>query len=290
MDANWNWDPRKIAISRKGYAFVGDMTNTVRVIEFDRSAVTSRIESLPDAAARLPTQFRLNSEVNKLSLVTTSGNTIHYVMTYTSDASATVALTDPNCEPGFIRDLGVCERCREGFTLRGGNTCQACSDNSCYHCGTDRPDHCTKCRDNASWGTIKCDCNENFYLETATGICRTCHNSCAHCTGPANNQCVSCNHTNNAYLSAANTCSCIDTYYLDTAPPELCRPCGTACRTCSGPANNQCLTCFDGSAPVGGVCTCPGGTTWSTTQRRCENTGCPVRCLTCSGSACLTCN
>ena len=207
-------------------------------------------------------------------------------MSYTSDSSATVALVDLNCETGYIRDLGVCERCKEGFTLRGGNTCQACSDNSCYYCINDALDHCTKCRDNASWGTNKCDCNENFYLDTLTGICKNCHNSCAHCTGPINTQCISCNHTNNAFLSAALTCSCIDTYYLDTTPTELCKPCGNGCRTCSGPNNNQCVTCFDGSAPAGGICNCPGGTTWSATQRRCENAACPLPCLTCTGTVC----
>lgn len=74
-----------------------------------------------------------------------------------------------------------------------------------------------------------------------------CHSSCSQCDGSLSTNCVSCYE--NAIL-ATKQCICNDGFFLEEIqnniyrPGGICRMCHSNCKTCNGPSDNNCLSCF----------------------------------------------
>lgn len=153
------------------------------------------------------------------------------------------------------------------------------STNSCKLC----PSSCTNCKiiNNITTCTL---CSAGTYLDTASGLCRSCPNGAATC--------------DNIQIT-----TCIVGYYL--VSPIVCLPCVANCQQCSTAdcflcnqgyyknssggcvACNSSLSC-QGCTSISACTSCASGFYLTTTApRKCLS--CSTNCLTCTSSACTIC-
>ena len=193
------------------------------------------------------------------------------------------------CPSNTFDNSNICEDCHTPCL-----TCNGPNNNNCLSCDTG----------NALNGkfhfvdkTCIQTCPSNTYDDS--NVCRACHNTCLSCSGALDNNCLSCNPSstpNGKFYFSPKTCieTCPSSTFNDN---NICRDCHTDCLTCSGSANNQCLSCDSLSATHGKflftdkmcAATCPSNTY--------EDSGvckdCHSSCLTCNGPAnnqCLSCD
>ncbi len=129
--------------------------------------------------------------------------------------------------------------------------------------------------------TISCPTGSVF--NPSTQLCQ--------CTNPSQNVINGvCQACQSGSTWNGNACVCNSGFFLSNS---LCYPCSSTCQTCSGPANNQCLTCsVNRVTPVNGVCTsggtgCNPGFFLSTTG---QCSPCLTNCATCvSSTSCSKC-
>ncbi|KAL4497748.1 hypothetical protein ABPG73_020845 [Tetrahymena malaccensis] len=87
--------------------------------------------------------------------------------------------------------------------------------------------------------------------KTIRQINAACDPSCKTCSGPPPNNCITCTDTSK-FLSAKmnNSCvaSCAASEFADTSNPQQkkCTQCSSACQTCNGPLDSNCLICAQG--------------------------------------------
>ncbi|KAL4512756.1 hypothetical protein ABPG72_017441, partial [Tetrahymena utriculariae] len=96
------------------------------------------------------------------------------------------------------------------------------------------------------------DSQNTFPLQYNTYImypCSQCNSACYGCTGPNSNDCTSC-ASNQFYDSASKSClssqpaqTFCTQANIDLQTYQICQPCYSTCKTCSGTQKNQCLTC-----------------------------------------------
>ena len=110
---------------------------------------------------------------------------------------------------------------------------------------------------------IRCLCNVNHLwgLRDLRIYQLLCDTSCSSCNGPNPNNCLSCYPL--ASLSNG-ICTCIDYHYIEefcsppipctSAPYSACRRCHLSCKTCAGPTENECLSCFFTDVLINGKC------------------------------------
>ncbi len=99
-----------------------------------------------------------------------------------------------------------------------------------------------------------------YFNTNGVASCSPCHNSCKTCSGPAIYMCLGCDTVINfRFIVNSNSCVCLDRYY-EVTNQTICQACHYSCLTCSGPNNNQCLSCNTtanrSSTPVNGSCIC----------------------------------
>jgi len=174
--------------------------------------------------------------------------------------------------------------------------CQNC-DISCETCkGISR--NCTSCSPNSllkitsNFGTCIDNCTSNQYLSDYT--CFPCDIRCSGCLGPSNSNCTACSSDyflNISTNQCTNLCPLISQYYDKSL--KTCKDCNNTCLTCSGPAYNQCLSCFPAfyyfpsATTCGSICPILG---YYIKNNLCET--CDSTCKTCKGSLntnCLSC-
>ena len=152
------------------------------------------------------------------------------------------------------------------------NTCKPCYQaplttdfvQSCSMCVGPSSTDCTGCPAGSFLYSVNGSCLLNcpsigFWEDSSSHTCKACYqytaasptdNTCVSCSGSNPNNCLSCNST--TFLDqTTNTCTfnCPIGYYGDTAT-NICKPCYSSdkdlmktCKTCSGPNENNCLSC-----------------------------------------------
>lgn len=135
----------------------------------------------------------------------------------------------------------------------------------------------------ASWGI--------YQLTVSIDTCNSVY--CTSCSGPTASDCLSC--ISGLFLQAAgpSTCEslCPDGFYSDSST-NTCPNCNTACKKCSGPSANECLSCNAGkyllvqAGTSQCVDSCPS-THYPDNDNNCMP--CDTTCATCSGSLPTNC-
>ncbi|EAR90505.2 zinc finger lsd1 subclass family protein (macronuclear) [Tetrahymena thermophila SB210] len=174
--------------------------------------------------------------------------------------------------------------------------CQVC-DPTCYNCiSPGDQNSCTSCSGTLYLFSNQCinTCPTNtFYLtQTNNNICQPCHNSCKTCDGPNNNNCQSCLALS-LFQQSSKTCvsQCNPNQYQNNSDPNnlICSSCDPSCATCSGPNNNNCVTCTGSLFLYQNQCisNCPKKYYNNTQNNQC--TQCDSSCYTCNGIATNNC-
>uniref|UniRef100_A0A9J8AQS0 Proprotein convertase subtilisin/kexin type 5a n=1 Tax=Cyprinus carpio carpio TaxID=630221 RepID=A0A9J8AQS0_CYPCA len=184
------------------------------------------------------------------------------------------------CPDGFFEDTdqGFCERCHADCELCDGpepNNCDSCSD-------TDHTLHN---------GACLAPCPAHTYRDSRSGECMACDSSCLTCSGPHDTSCTSCPEgmAMDAHGRCATPTTCPSHHYSNQ--DGECHLCHKYCHECSGPHQDQCLSCNQNHYLLNGSCVnqCPDEYFRGETQR-CEP--CHPNCLTCMGRhshECLSC-
>ncbi|KAL4456077.1 hypothetical protein ABPG74_014038 [Tetrahymena malaccensis] len=180
------------------------------------------------------------------------------------------------CPPGTVKNqnTGNCDKCEEGCQIcqsngkctqcfpnyilnacnSGGKQCTQCpqpnqysigSNSQCFNCDS-------ICKNCFGAGPLNCVQCADGYFKADNNLCLECDPSCQACKlGPK--FCISCkpgydyiSYESSLPKSKYKTC-------YKTCPPnqntdqqnKICYSCSYACKTCSGPGDNQCLTCID---------------------------------------------
>lgn len=120
-------------------------------------------------------------------------------------------------------------------------------------------------------------CPDQYLSENS---CKNCDPSCKSCVGPTARECLEC-HNNESLNVDTRTCNkaCHRKFYANDKT-FICQSCHKSCATCSGPGDNQCLTCPDKLHFHNNTCLlqCPAGW-YKTFDRKCSP--CSTRCKTC---------
>ena len=190
------------------------------------------------------------------------------------------------CAGGSVRSLDTCrsvcgdgllasvERCDDGNRINGDGCSSACEIENGYACrpgGASTTSNCTLC--------AEIDAARSCHTCTQDGGCSSCASPTPFQDG---DRCVASCTPLGKYNDALNRC--------DACHPE--------CRTCSGPARAQCLSCNPASSQpflVGSQCvgSCPEGHFVIDDQSSFGCMGCHATCSTCSNStsaSCTSCN
>jgi proprotein convertase subtilisin/kexin type 5 len=118
----------------------------------------------------------------------------------------------------------------------------------------------------------------------------SCDAACLTCTGPNNSTCTSCTgglllvqNLTGGYCIGA----CLAVGYTQSG--TSCLECHTSCLTCSGTANNECLSCPSGTYLSNSYCrmVCPPASFPNTTSSQCSP--CDGSCTYCFGSTIDNC-
>ena len=123
--------------------------------------------------------------------------------------------------------------------------CRRTCDTSCEDCIADTAQGCTRCRA----GYRHLVLNPSTREGTCTLKTNNCHVTCATCNGPSAQDCTSCrNISNRGSLTLKNgECRCQKNTYM-VQDEQRCYPCHSDCRSCKGPAADQCVICSNPSA------------------------------------------
>jgi len=222
------------------------------------------------------------------------GTTLKVPITSSNFASVNSIKTSKNievtCKPGyyFHEPSKRCAKCPKGTckNLKGLQECTPCP------VGT----YNNYLKSSRILNTDPCPKGEYYDLNEPGG-CKPCPK------GKYNNEfgqvgvqyCIECPPTTYSDSEGATSCKdCPFGTYPSRADRTHCLDCDPLCQTCSGPTNNQCLSCIgDSEAVVFGVksCNCPAGSYYSTPDKRCFP--CHPFCLSCSGPSsddCESCN
>eukprot|EP00828_Plagiopyla_frontata_P040220 TRINITY_DN538_c0_g1_i2.p1 TRINITY_DN538_c0_g1~~TRINITY_DN538_c0_g1_i2.p1 ORF type:complete len:1831 (+),score=273.59 TRINITY_DN538_c0_g1_i2:3-5495(+) len=223
-----------------------------------------------------------------------------------------------SCRPGFFLNgttTGFCLSCHHSCATCTGSTLSQCSSclstdfrvltqntyctclNGYFNNGTQST--CVSCPSNCKTCSTyqNCtSCNDGYYWKS--GACLACPNTCKTCLGGTINDCTSCNTNNNQAPAIASAtrfaCICLKTdKYIDSA--GLCQDCHFTCQTCSGPSQNDCLTCNASlqrvALALNKTCPCAEGYYQKDSEWQCQQ--CHYTCKTCSGPEkyqCSSCN
>ena len=158
----------------------------------------------------------------------------------------------------------------EGFVTNGLGHCFPCSSiNNCNSCDTSFG--CTECQTgyflNSTTGISSCElcnaalsnctwcqnssvctrCDVNYKLQNGvcSSTCVSCLGGCTKCEGFNCDICLTC-PTNTLLYNGSCVFSCPFDYYSSydsNLNTSVCSECNSSCKSCNGPANDQCLSC-----------------------------------------------
>ncbi|KAI3384227.1 hypothetical protein SNEBB_007136 [Seison nebaliae] len=180
------------------------------------------------------------------------------------------------CPPGCRLCNGSlptnCTKCHLGYEMKGIEGCQPimlkelkkievnCSIDYCLNCRydimNDYKEKCIKCKNSfyLSYDQGECvaECPENnFYSWTSEidenhRLCLPCHPTCLKCHGSRIRECTECKNKSITNLSANQLCQndkvCPQHTFVNN--DGYCQDCHTSCKSCFGPLDKSCLSCF----------------------------------------------
>lgn len=140
--------------------------------------------------------------------------------------------------------------------------------------------YCQSCPLNSQWNGTLCLCQTGYTMKDNTCVC-------SPGTYLIGSTCRACD-VNAVYILSQRTCVCKGGWY---GTFDRCSQCPSSCATCSGPGNDQCITCPVNSQFSNGFCTsssCPSGY-YTDGNNNCQ--ACLNNCAVCSNaSSCIQCN
>ncbi|EWS75215.1 leishmanolysin family protein (macronuclear) [Tetrahymena thermophila SB210] len=170
---------------------------------------------------------------------------------YTLDVASSQCL--PQCDSSCLtcskpNDANSCLSCKDGSFLNGLSQCQPCKS-PCSKCNG-LADKCTACITNY---------NLNISLQSCSPVCDS---SCKTCSEAQDaSKCLSCQ---DGFFLISNTCqkckqpcqtcqdqadkclSCISNdFKYDALQFKCTSSCHSSCKTCTGPSQSNCTSCFD---------------------------------------------
>lgn len=183
-----------------------------------------------------------------------------------------------SCPSHFYADARLCVPCHE----------------DCLECSGPSADDCDLCAEASLIlynGQCLEECPEGTYFERATKVCKDCPKSCRSCSSLG--ICTTCREglrVNNHGGCVPHT-ECATVEYWDEEALE-CKACHAKCFRCTGPSEDQCLTCLRDSLLLNTTCVkdCPEGHYADEDSHRCAP--CHSSCRTCEGRhsmQCLSC-
>lgn len=140
-------------------------------------------------------------------------------------------------------------------------------------------------------------CPVGFFGNSTAQTCQNCATYCLECTGPAKAHCVTCDNLHSFKSTITSECVlCESNQFGDDVTAHACVNCHSSCKTCSGAADTQCLSCDASKAyfvvisAISKKCiACAARQYGEDATQQCKN--CIANCVTCSdGSTCLTCD
>jgi hypothetical protein len=149
------------------------------------------------------------------------------------------------CDPA-VPDGSKCLTCYQGTYLEAAtNKCLSCHW-SCETCSDDT-NVCLTCKKELTLqgdSTCLLQCAPGLYRDEGRNVCRICQKYCKTCDGPSSKNCLTCVNLD-FELRPDGFCQrkCLDTQYYTHDGLNECRDCHPSCGTCSGPFENQCLSC-----------------------------------------------
>ncbi|EAR90502.2 zinc finger lsd1 subclass family protein (macronuclear) [Tetrahymena thermophila SB210] len=233
---------------------------------------------------------------------------------YAPDTSNICQPCDASCLTCSLpQSTTSCQTCKPNTYLNPDNSCQnTCVDNywpdstkqicqtcspTCYNCKSPGDSKsCLSCSGDLYLNNNQClsTCPPGQYpfKQTNNNICQSCDKNCKTCNGQNSNNCLSC-QAPLFYQASSSTCesSCNANQYKNDTN-QSCSPCPSNCATCSGPNNNNCLSCSGNLFFYQNQCipNCPDGFFNDNTNNTCSP--CDSTCFTCNGSKqnnCLSC-
>ena len=182
------------------------------------------------------------------------------------------------CGPQSYHDiaLGHCEPCHP--------TCHTCTGSADTQCGTCKPDFI--------YFERRCvpHCPETGYTRSRDGKeCITCPTGCDACTGHVG-QCGNCSQgwimTSDGQCLQSDSSHCQPGLYHSSG---TCLACHRQCKTCSGPRDTDCTSCYPDHRQYLSTCvqTCPHGTYVASHSNLCIP--CPHSCSKCDAGKCYEC-
>ena len=206
-----------------------------------------------------------------------------------------------------FHEFGRCvKKCPEGFSKSKLSICEKCHS-TCLRCSKFLKDHDTTDPDtNPANGCTRCYLGQSLRRDNSCGLCASgtytnseqrcipCHSSCQECFSKTENSCLACRESS-LLIMDTKTCLAADQcppLYFKVMNSNSCFRCHKDCKSCSGPTDRDCLSCFLGKLlNIDGTCavSCKLGS-FEFSDSECK--ACPKNCLIClksSSQVCLEC-
>ncbi|KAL4489764.1 hypothetical protein ABPG72_022404 [Tetrahymena utriculariae] len=223
-------------------------------------------------------------------------------VSYCCSGSLYLDISTNSCNSTCPQDISTnsCNStCPQGTYPDGStNICSNC-DANCATCYGGTSSNCLTCNLPLSYqkSTSECisSCTSGQYLDTNTNNCTQCDSSCLNCFGGSKKQCVDC-QLPRYFQKLTTSCElqCQPNQY-GNSKTAMCEQCDNSCATCSGPSNNQCLSCENSLfyLQTSGACVsnCPSGYFQNNLLNQCQK--CDSTCKECSGTSntqCTSCS
>ncbi|EAR88128.2 zinc finger lsd1 subclass family protein (macronuclear) [Tetrahymena thermophila SB210] len=185
------------------------------------------------------------------------------------------------------------------FKNTANNKCEPCHP-SCNTCSGSSSSNCLSCQGslyfNSVTKTCQSTCPDGTYPNSNGNVCSQCDTTCLTCNGGTSSNCLSCTFPSRYFQPLTSQCvtQCNTNQYAKSTSPPTCQNCDPTCKTCSGTAPNNCLSCSGNFylSTSGNICTtqCQNHEFQNSANNKC--TTCDSSCFTCSGSQpnnCLSC-
>jgi len=216
-----------------------------------------------------------------------------------------------SCEPcpkhcRVCRDQDTCLTCDDNTMLSGGQCVVRCGPQSFYddmtgQCDTCHPNchscvgptdvQCESCKKNLIYFERRCVpyCPAGYRVNKAGSECLPCPRGCDTCpetSAKCHNCSLGWSMTSDGLCVSPDSNNCQPGLYWSSG---TCLACHLKCKTCSGPRDMDCTTCYPDHRQYLSSCveTCSAGTYPSEHGKFCIS--CPHTCASCSVNSCQTC-
>ncbi|XP_074062783.1 proprotein convertase subtilisin/kexin type 5 isoform X2 [Macrotis lagotis] len=193
---------------------------------------------------------------------------------------------------GLLLNTTCVEKCPDDYyTDTENHQCFPCHS-SCKTCDGKHSNQCQSCHpgwfrmvqaDSGNKCLLKCE--EGYYADNSSGLCKKCNQDCRECWGPHPTDCLSC-HKYFFLLHSKGECHriCPEHYYTENRT-HTCERCHPTCNECKGKGPLNCLSCMWSYHLLGGICSsdCLAGEYRVGKGENFECDKCHESCIECKG-------